>query len=161
MYISPVFMVKYFRLLVSVLICELAGILGGLFTASSVNTWYTQLNQPSFNPPSWVFGPVWTILYLLMGISLYIVWDKGFTKNRLAIFVFALQLFLNFLWSLLFFGLRNPLYAFIEIAFLWVAIVLSIVLFYRISRTAAYLLIPYILWVTFAAVLNISYVLLN
>ncbi|MGM5488579.1 MAG: TspO/MBR family protein [Nanobdellota archaeon] len=153
-------MVNYFRLIASLIICQLAGIIGSVFTVSSVSTWYVTLAKPVFNPPGWVFGPVWTVLYLLMGISLYLVWNN---KNRTtkALVIFAVQLVLNSLWSILFFGLQSPLIAFIEIIVLWVAIVASIVQFYRISRPAAYLLIPYLLWVSFAAVLNLSIVLLN
>ena len=153
--------IDYLKLIVSVIVCQVAGIIGSVFTVSSVGSWYSQLNQPSFNPPNWVFGPVWTTLYLLMGISLYIIWSKGLKKNKNAVYVFGIQLALNTLWSILFFGVRSPLFAFIEIIFLWAAIIWTIILFYRVSKKAAYLLIPYILWVSFAAVLNFSYVLLN
>jgi len=152
-------MKKIWKLVISILIPFLASAIGGLFTASSVSTWYVELTKPSFNPPSWIFGPVWTILYLLMGISLYLVWIKKYDKP--AFVVFGVQLVLNALWSILFFGLKVPLYAFIEIVFLWVAILMTIIYFYRINRTSAYLLIPYILWVSFAAVLNLSIFLLN
>ena len=142
---------------------QLAGIIGALFTARSVQTWYTTLQKPSFNPPSWLFGPVWTVLYLLMGIAAYLVWAKGWTVPgvKTALFVFALQLVLNSLWSILFFGVRQPGWAFMEIVVLWAAIVVTIVLFWKISRTAAFLLVPYILWVSFAAVLNYSLWRLN
>jgi tryptophan-rich sensory protein len=155
--------INYFKLISSIIVCQLAGIIGSFFTISSVNSWYTTLNQPFFNPPSWIFGPVWTILYLLMGISLYIVWNKGINTKvkKIATYIFGFQLALNSLWSILFFGLQSPLFAFIEIIFLWIAILFSIIYFYKISRTAAYLLIPYIIWVSFAALLNISYVILN
>ena len=137
----------------------LASAIGGLFTASSVSTWYVELNKPVFNPPSWIFGPVWTLLYLLIGISLYLVWIKK--DDVRAFFVFGIQLFLNALWSILFFGLKLPLYAFIEIILLWIAILMTIIYFYRINKTSAYLLVPYILWVSFAAVLNFSIFILN
>lgn len=142
---------------------QLAGIIGALFTARSVQTWYTTLQKPSFNPPSWLFGPVWTVLYLLMGIAAYLVWAKGWTVPgvKTALFVFALQLVLNSLWSILFFGVRQPGWAFMEIVVLWAAIAVTIVLFWNISRTAAFLLVPYILWVSFAAVLNYSLWRLN
>ena len=152
-------MKKIWKLFISIFLPFLASAIGGLFTASSVSTWYVTLNKPSFNPPSWIFGPVWTILYLLMGISLYLVWIKKYSKP--AFVVFGLQLVLNALWSILFFGLNVPLYAFIEIVFLWVAILMTIIYFYRINRTSAYLLIPYILWVSFATVLNFAIFLLN
>ena len=152
--------INYPKLIGSIVICQLAGILGSVFTVSSVSTWYVTLEKPFFNPPSWVFGPVWTALYLLMGISLYLVWTNRH-RTRKALSIFAVQLALNTLWSILFFGLRSPLTAFIEIVLLWVAIILSIIYFYRISRPAAYLLIPYLLWVSFAAVLNLSIVFIN
>ncbi|MBN2422884.1 tryptophan-rich sensory protein [Candidatus Woesearchaeota archaeon] len=155
--------INYLKLIASIVICQSAGIIGSFFTASSVNTWYLTLNKPSFNPPSWVFGPVWITLYFLMGISLYIIWNnyKNTKKSGLALILFSFQLLLNSLWSILFFGLRNPFLAFIEIVLLWTAILLTILYFYRISKTAAYLLIPYILWVSFAAVLNFSIFYLN
>ncbi|MBN1376985.1 tryptophan-rich sensory protein [Candidatus Woesearchaeota archaeon] len=155
--------INYWKLAVSIVICQLAGIIGSFFTVSSVNTWYIGLTKPSFNPPNWVFSPVWITLFFLMGISLYIVWDKGIKtkQSKKAVSIFGVQLVLNTLWSILFFGLKSPLYAFIEIIFLWAAILLSIIFFYRISRTASYLLIPYILWVSFAAFLNYFIVYLN
>ncbi len=150
-------------LIAAIIICNMAGIIGSFFTVSSVGSWYTTLNKPFFNPPSWVFGPVWTALYTMMGISLYIVWKKGIGKSevKMAVSIFAVQLFLNTLWSIIFFGMRSPTLAFFEIIFLWVAIVFTIVKFYGVSKNAAYLLIPYILWVTFAAVLNFSIWMLN
>jgi translocator protein len=150
---------KFWKLIISIIIPFLASVIGSLFTASSVSTWYVELIKPSFNPPSWVFGPVWTILYLFMGISLYLVWTSTFNKK--AITFFGIQLTLNVIWSILFFGLQQPLFAFIEIIFLWVFILLTIIYFYKINKTASYLLMPYILWVTFAAVLNLAIFLLN
>ena len=147
------------KLIISLVICQLAGVIGSFFNINSIPTWYATLNKPSFNPPNWVFGPVWTTLFLLMGISLYLVWTKGFTKQ--ALIFFSIQLFLNILWSALFFGLRSPLSALIEIIILWAFILLTIISFYKISKIAGILLIPYILWVSFAAVLNFSIYLLN
>jgi tryptophan-rich sensory protein len=152
--------IDYFRLISSIIICQLAGIIGSIFTVSSVSSWYATLNKPFFNPPSWVFGPVWTLLYLLMGISLYLIWNNK-KRTKKALLIFGIQLILNSLWSILFFGLQSPLLAFIEIIFLWSAILLSIIYFYRISKVAAYLLVPYILWVSFAAILNLSIFILN
>ena len=134
-------MKDWLKLAISVLLPLLAGFVGGLFTSSSVSTWYLTLNKPFFNPPDWVFGPVWTLLYILMGLSFYLVWVNK-KKNNLALSIFGIQLFLNLLWSVLFFGLRNPLFAFIEIIFLWAAILCAIILFYRIDKNASYLLIP-------------------
>jgi tryptophan-rich sensory protein len=148
------------KLIGAIVICQLAGIIGSVFTVSSVGSWYMTINKPSFNPPSWVFGPVWITLYALMGIALYLVWRSG-SRSWLVLGVFGLQLVLNALWSILFFGLQSPGAAFIEIIFLWISIAASIVLFFGISRPAAYLLVPYILWVSFAAVLNFAIWRLN
>ncbi len=155
--------INYIRLVVSVVVCLLAGFIGSFFTSSSIPTWYAGVSKPAFNPPNWVFAPVWTALFILMGISLYLVWNKGLQVNavKIAVAVFAIQLILNVLWSVLFFGLKSPLYAFIEIIILWLSILFTIVLFFRISRTAGYLLVPYILWVSFAALLNFSIWRLN
>lgn len=147
------------KLVVSILVPILASVIGGIFTASSVSKWYAKLKKPSFNPPNWIFGPVWTILYLMMGVSLYLVWITKF--DQLAFVIFGIQLFLNVLWSIIFFGIKNPFYAFIEIVLLWIAILLTIVYFYNISPISAYLLIPYILWVSFASILNYAIYKLN
>ena len=156
-------MKNWLKLIISIAVCQLAGIIGSFFTSSSVSTWYAELNKQSFNPPSWVFSPVWITLFLLMGIALYIVWDKGIKSrnSKIAVTLFGFQLGLNTLWSILFFGLRFPLASFIEILFLWIAILLTIIYFYKLSKPAAYLMIPYILWVSFAAILNFSFVILN
>jgi benzodiazapine receptor len=122
---------------------------------------HTPLNKPFFNPPHWLFGPVWITLYLLMGISLYLIWNNDGKDSKSALIVFSIQLGLNTLWSLLFFGLKNPLLAFIEIILLWLFIVLTILFFYQKSKTASFLLIPYLLWVSFASVLNFSIFYLN
>jgi len=151
------------KLIVAILICEFAGIIGSVFTTPSISTWYASLNKPSFSPPNWIFFPVWTTLFLMMGISLYLVWNK-MPKNKDAkksLMVFGSQLALNVLWSVLFFGLRSPFYGLVEIIFLWLAIALTILKFYRISKNAGFLLVPYILWVTFATFLNYSVWILN
>ena len=151
------------RLVAAIVLCELVGAAGSIFTLSSIPTWYATLQKPSFSPPTWLFGPAWTILYALMGISLYLVWSNG-TKNanaKTAMKIFGIQLFLNFLWSFLFFGLKSPLYGLIEIILLWISIVVSILKFYKISKNAAYLLLPYILWVSFAMLLNFFVFVLN
>lgn len=152
-------MKKVWKLLISISLPFLASAIGGFFTVSSVSSWYVTLVKPPFNPPSWIFGPVWSILYLLMGIALYLVWIK---KDDVKVFlIFGIQLILNVLWSILFFGAQAPLFAFIEIVFLWIAILVTIIYFYRINKFSAYLLIPYILWVSFAAVLNFAIFYLN
>lgn len=148
------------KLIISIALCLSAGALGSLFTSSSIPTWYAALQKPAFNPPSWIFGPVWTLLYIMMGIALYLVWTNK-KKSKTAITIFGIQLALNALWSILFFGLKSPLYAFIDIIALWITILLAIIYFYKTSKTAAYLLIPYILWVSFASVLNFYLMILN
>jgi len=154
---------KLIKLIVAVVLCQLAGIIGSIFTVSAINGWYSTIEKPLFNPPNWIFAPVWTTLFLLMGISLYLIWEKGIQKKEIktAVSVFGLQLALNVLWSVLFFGLKNPFFAFIEIILLWVTILATTILFYRISKKAGLLLIPYLLWVTFAAFLNYSIWMLN
>ncbi|MCX6739709.1 MAG: tryptophan-rich sensory protein [Candidatus Parcubacteria bacterium] len=151
--------INWFRLVASIAICELAGIIGSFFTMDGVRNWLPTLIKPSFNPPNWIFGPVWTLLFLLMGISLYLVWEKK--AEIKALIIFGLQLLLNILWSVLFFYMHNPLSAFIEIIVLWILIFLTIIEFYKISKRASYLLIPYLLWVSFAAVLNFTLYSLN
>ena len=151
------------KLVASVILCQLAGFLGSLFTTPAIPTWYATLVKPTFNPPNWVFAPVWTGLYLLMGISAFLVWRKGL-DNHLAnsgLRIFILQLVLNTLWSFLFFGLKSPLLGLIEILLLWIAIILTILSFFRSSKVAGILLLPYILWVSFAAILNLSLWRLN
>ncbi len=155
--------INFPKLIFAIVICQLAGFIGSIFTTPKIAIWYASLSKPAFNPPNWLFGPVWTILFILMGISLYliIIQDTREKKVKIAAFVFGIQLALNTLWSILFFGLQSPLLAFIEIIFLWLAILATILLFRKINKTAAYLLIPYILWVSFAAVLNLSVFLMN
>jgi tryptophan-rich sensory protein len=156
-------MKKVLGILAFVVICELAGIIGSIFTTPSIPGWYAALAKPPFNPPNWVFAPVWTLLYALMGIAAYLVYEKGLKRNevRKALTVFAGQLLLNTLWSVVFFGAHMILGAAGIIIILWGMIALSIWLFSRVSKAAAYLLVPYILWVSFATVLNISLYVLN
>jgi benzodiazapine receptor len=151
------------RLVVSIVVCQLAGGLGAIFTTPAIPTWYASLNKPSFNPPNTVFFPVWTTLYTLMGIAAFLVWRKGLGERRvrLALGIFVIQLVLNTAWSIIFFGLYSLFGAVIAIVFLWIAILINIVTFWRISKPAGALLIPYICWVSFAAILNISIWMLN
>lgn len=144
------------KLIVSITICLFAGFLGSFFTIPAIPTWYATLTKPSFAPPNWLFFPVWTTLFVMMGISLYLVWRRGLEGQQLknALVVFAVQLILNVLWSAAFFGLRSPLSGLIEISILWISIAFTIMIFMKISRTAGLLLIPYIIWVSFAAILN-------
>ena len=151
------------KLILAIIICQAAGLIGALFTRSAIPDWYAFLTKPELAPPNWIFAPVWTTLYLLMGIAAFLVWKRGLDRTdvRLALSIFTVQLVLNTLWSIIFFGLRAPGWAFIEIALMWVAILASIIAFSRISKTAAWLLVPYILWVSFAAYLNYSIYILN
>lgn len=143
-------------LVLAIMICQLAGGIGGFFTASSVSTWYPQLNKPAFTPPGWVFGPVWTILYAMMGVAAWLVWRSGAGEPavRSALWPFGVQLALNVLWSIVFFGLRNPGWAFAELVILWAAMLATTIQFFGISKAAGGLMIPYQLWVTFAGILN-------
>lgn len=154
---------NFLLLIICLVIPQLAGFIGSLFNITSIPTWYATLNKPSFNPPNWIFAPVWTFLFFLMGISLYLVWSKGldFPGVKIALWIFIAQLILNILWSFFFFYLQSPLFAFIEIVLLLVMIVINIYVFYKVDPVAAYLLIPYLLWVSFATVLNASILMLN
>ena len=142
-----------------VLLCLLIGVIGGLFTKAGPGTWYSGLHKPSFNPPGWIFGPVWTILYIMMGISLYFAVKNKVGAN--AIKIFAIQLGLNLLWSVLFFGLNKLLLASIEVCILLGFILWTIKAFYKKSRVSSYLLIPYALWTTFATILTLAIFILN
>jgi len=148
------------KLILSIVICQFAGILGSLFNIKSIPKWYSKIKKPRFNTPNKIFGPVWTLLYLLMGISLYLILTSG-KDITLPIIIFSIQLVLNIVWSFLFFGLRKPFFAFLEIIILWLSILATIIIFYAISKPAAYLLIPYLLWVSFASLLNYSLWKLN
>jgi len=150
------------KLAISIIIPLAVGFISSFFTRDSIPTWYNTLVKPALSPPNWIFFPVWTLLYVMMGVSLYLVWRKGFNnKTKTAIYIFSAQLLLNFLWTFLFFGLKSMLPAFVEIVVLWVMILITIVRFYRISKEAAYLLIPYIIWVSFASYLNLATFLVN
>ncbi|MFH1536086.1 MAG: TspO/MBR family protein [Patescibacteria group bacterium] len=152
------------KLILSLVLCLGAGGVGSLFKASSIPTWYATLNKPFFSPPNWIFAPVWTTLYILMGISLYLVWIKKDPSTSLRTevpTVFWIQLALNALWSIIFFGMKNPLLAFLDILILWIAIFLAIKAFSKINKLAGQLLWPYLAWVSFATILNLSIVILN
>jgi tryptophan-rich sensory protein len=151
-------MKRPYKALLFVLASELAGNVGTIFTISAIPTWYATLTKPWFTPPNWLFAPVWLILFALMGVAAYLVYERGMknAEARIAIYAFCAQFGLNVLWSALFFGLRSPLLGMAGIIALWMAILATIVLFYRVSRRAAYLLVPYIAWVSIAAALNYS-----
>lgn len=141
-------------MLIAIAICEAAGVLGAAVTFPALSTWYSGLNKPGCTPPSGLFGPIWTLLYLLMGVALYMIWERSGPNKREAVNMFYIQLALNIVWSLTFFGLHNTFYALVVIAALWVAILVTIMEFDKLSRNAALLLVPYIIWVSFAAFLN-------
>ena len=147
----------------AIAVCLLAALIGSSVTAPAVPTWYAAFVNPALHPPAWVFGPVWTVLYILMGIALYLVWSKGWGRKdvKVGMAIFSVQLVLNVLWSYLFFGLQSPLLALAGIVVLWIAILMTIGAFYRVSTPAAALLVPYLLWVSFAAYLNYGIYLLN
>ena len=154
------------RNLIALIICLsiplLTGAVAGIVTSSNIATWYASLNKPFFNPPNWLFGPVWTALYILMGISLFIVWKQPHTRMRKqALQVFFVQLLFNFAWSFIFFYFHQPGIALIEIIILWFAILIMIITFSRLNRWSAYLQLPYFGWVTFATALNASIWYLN
>ena len=155
--------INVLKLLASIVLCQLAGLIGSFATVPSIPTWYESLKKPSFSPPNWIFGPVWTGLYTLMGISLFMVWQRraDHSQSKMALILFFLQLILNTLWSVAFFGLRSPLLGLIDIVLLWIAILLTMISFFGISKAAALLLLPYILWVSFAVLLNFSLWILN
>jgi tryptophan-rich sensory protein len=147
---------KIIKLIVSIGVCQLAGMIGGLLTGESVRTWYTTIEKPGFTPPNWVFGPVWITLYLLMGISLFLVWTGEITPVKKSVFIlFGVQLVLNIAWSFSFFYMRSPPWGLVVIVILLIFILLTAWQFYRLRALAGYLMVPYILWVSFATVLNV------
>lgn len=147
---------SYPKLAAAILFCVIAGSLGSLVTITGPGSWYSTLQKPFFTPPNWLFAPMWITLFVLMGIALYLIWESGTERREvtLALGIFGLQFLLNVLWSFLFFGLESPLLGFIDILLLWVMILATILAFYRVRKSAAYFLIPYIAWVTLASALN-------
>jgi translocator protein len=153
---------KIIQLVVSIAIAQVAGLIGSFFTISSVNTWYVDLAKPLWNPPAWLFGPVWVTLYTLMGIAAYLIWRyRENPKTKRALIVYGLQLVLNALWSILFFGLQNPGLAFLGIIVLLVFIIITTIKFWKLNTWAGILLLPYLVWVSFAMVLNYTIWQLN
>lgn len=151
---------KSIKLILCILLPLLVGGVSGYFTSQSIPNWYVYLNKPSFNPPNYLFGPVWTLLYILMGISFYLVINKT-NVNWLLVGIFITQLILNFFWSFIFFNAHNLGLALVEIIILWASILAMIILFYKTNKWAAILNIPYLLWVSFATLLNYSIYSLN
>jgi len=158
-----------FTLIASVVIAQMAGVIGSFFTAANIQTWYVFLEKPFFNPPNWLFAPAWVTLYTLMGIAAFFVWSsyaktmdrQAKKKIKIALWLYASQLLLNAFWSIVFFGLQNPALGFLVIIILWLLIFLTMIKFWKIEKIAGILFIPYILWVSFAAVLNFAIWQLN
>ena len=153
--------IKWGLLIVLIIACNLIGAMGALWTSPDTN-WYKTINKPSFNPPNWIFGPVWTLLFTLMGISLYLVWTSPSSKIRMiALVLFTIQFIFNVAWSYLFFGINRPGIAFAEILVMLGFIIATTIYFFKVNKVSGYLLIPYILWVSFASILNYSIWKLN
>jgi benzodiazapine receptor len=155
--------IEWKKFIFSIALCQGAGLIGSVFTAPAITTWYITLNKPPFSPPNFLFGPVWITLYALMGVSLYLIWQKGLEKEKVkdAMTLFGIHLLVNASWSIIFFGLKNITWALLDISFLLGVILAVITKFYPIDKRAAYLLTPYLIWVAFAAMLNYSIWLLN
>lgn len=155
--------INWTKLVIAVLICEVTGFVSGWLSNSGRDPWFDTIRKPEWNPPGWIFGPVWTTLYLLMGIALYIIWNSNApkTQKQNALWLFAIQLFLNFWWSMIFFRFHLLGWALVEIIMLWISILLTILAFSKISKTAAWLLVPYIAWVSFATLLTYTIWSLN
>ena len=160
---------NYKRLIISLALPQLAGLVGSFFTSSAISSWYVTLQKPSFNPPNWLFGPAWILLYILMGISIYLVWSsyakdserQSRNKTRSALIIFWIHLIFNASWSIVFFGFKNPGLALVNIIIIWLLIIILMIKFWKINKWATYLLIPYLLWVSFASMLNYSIWQLN
>jgi len=155
--------IKWWALVVSIIITEGIAYTASLFTRPQIAGWYSTLNKPSFNPPNWLFAPVWTTLYILIAIAAWLVWQRRNDSSLYATTrnVYIIQLVLNFAWSMVFFGLQQTLGGLVVIVFLWLSIVANIYLFGKFSKVAAWLMVPYLLWVSFASVLNLYIYLLN
>lgn len=153
-----------FKLIIAIGISLGAGAIGSFFTTPAIQSgWYAELVKPALNPPAWVFGSIWTLLFILMGVAVWLVWKRGLGEPgvKRALILFDIQLMLNVLWSIIFFGLHSPGGALSEIAFLWLAILVTIITFAKISKPSAWLLVPYIFWVSFAGYLNYAIWVLN
>ena len=151
------------KLVVSIIIVFVAGAIGTVYTLPEITGWYANLPKPSWTPPNWAFGPIWSTLYVLMGIALFLVWREGLERKevKIAIIVFAFQLAINVIWSLVFFGGHNLFGGLVLVLILWIAILINIIVFYRISKAAGLILIPYLIWVSIASYLNYSVFILN
>lgn len=155
--------INWVQMILFIILCEIVGASGAVFTTSNIPTWYADLHKASINPPNWVFGPAWTVLFALMGIATYLVWREGIKKKEVkeALTVFGVQFVFNILWSLVFFGQRNPLGGLFVIIPLWFLIATNIYCYRKVNKTAGLILLPYLLWVSFASYLNLMVFLLN
>lgn len=163
-HLKTIKMNKITRILAVVVTCLAIGYFSGMVTRSAITTWYPTLVKPSFNPPNWIFAPVWSMLYVMMGVAAGLVWDRIDAEKEVvkkALILFAIQLALNALWSYLFFGLKNPMLASLEVIILWLMIYETYIQFAKINKIAGYLLIPYLFWVGFATILTVSIWFLN
>lgn len=149
------------KLFISIIIALLTGFTGSLFTTPNIQSWYVYIQKSPYNPPAWVFAPVWTFLFILIGISLFLLWKSRSEHKKSAITFYFVQLILNLLWSVLFFGLHNPVAGFLDIILLWIFILICILKFKKVSPAASCLFIPYFLWVSFASYLNFMVIVLN
>lgn len=151
------------KLFIALGVTQMAGIIGSFSTSSKIPTWYADLVKPELAPPNWLFAPVWITIFIMIGVASFLVWKRGLERKdvKIALGVFLFQLVLNTFWSVIFFGLESPLFAFVWIVLLWIAILFNTVVFYRISKLAGWLLLPYIIWVSFAAYLNDAIWMLN
>ncbi|MGM0482740.1 MAG: TspO/MBR family protein [Patescibacteria group bacterium] len=154
---------RYLKLLIALGLPQTAGLIGSFFTTPNISTWYEGLSKPELAPPNWIFAPVWTTIFVLMGIAFFLVWNKGMERKdvKIASVVFVIQLVFNTLWSVIFFGMQSPFWGFVWIILLWLLIALNIFIFFRISKITGWLLVPYILWASFAAYLNYAIWMLN
>jgi benzodiazapine receptor len=151
------------KLIGSIAACEGAGLIGSVFTTPAITTWYVTLQKPTFTPPNWVFGPVWASLYALMGVAVFLIWRRGLQQDgvKAAFIIFWVQLVLNLMWSIVFFGLHSILGGVVVIIALWALVLITILRFFKISRVAGGLLVPYIVWLSIASALNVSIYMLN
>lgn len=154
---------RYLPLLISILITQAVGIASAYFTLPEVEGWYSTLKKPAFTPPDWFFAPVWTVLYVLIGIAAYMVWQRRNDSSyyKITIWVYVVQLLLNFLWAIIFFGMHQVLGGLIDTVLLWIAIIVNIIYFRKFSRVAGWLLVPYFLWTSFALILDLGFFMLN
>lgn len=151
------------KAIIAIALPLMVGATSGFFTVTGVESWYQTIQKPSWNPPNWIFGPVWTTLYIMMGVALFLVWKEDTSEElkKIAFTLFAIQLILNFFWSFIFFNQQQPGWALVEIIAMWVFILLTIFAFAQVNKTAAWLLVPYISWVSFATILNYTIWQLN